>query len=217
MLIRAGKQYLGPLEIQGGFIYDCSADLAKILAATTVDRGEIALKLKDTERSALAKSKQLIAKLNRASIKPLDGEVVRDLAVMQSEILHVIARAGNRFVLYQIAEPGAFLPQISQKLLQQATLIKAVFAGISRGDCVLGQCDEIIQFDQEVERLLESGMLHLFASENDPIEVIKRKQVFDEFQILAAKLRRMADFVKVLATASIAVEDRHAFWHRRGA
>ncbi len=217
MLIRAGKQYLGPLEILGAFIYECGTDLAKILAGTTAERGELASKIKNTEKSAHDRSKQLINQLNRAPIKPLDEKIVRDLAVMQSEVLRGIAKTSNSFLLYQIGTPGAFLVQISQELLQQAALIKAIFAGIPKGDCVLGQCEEIIQLDKEVERLLESGMLHLFASEKDPLEVIKRKQVFDDLKILAAKVRRIADFVKILAIASAAAECPHAFWHRRSA
>ncbi|MBZ5500187.1 MAG: hypothetical protein LAP85_27650 [Acidobacteriia bacterium] len=114
-------------------------------------------------------------------------------------------------MIYQICEPGAFLPQISQKLLQQATLMKAVFAGIPRGDCVLGHCEEIIKLDKEVEGLLESGMLHLLASEKDPLEVIKRKQVFDDLKILAERVRRIADFVKILAIAHTAAECTQAF------
>jgi uncharacterized protein Yka (UPF0111/DUF47 family) len=216
MLIRAGKQYLGQLEILSAFIYECGAELERLLAGAPVDRGEIALKIRDAERSAHERSKQLITQLNQAPIKPLDEKTVRDLAIMQSEILRGIAKASNRFVLYQIGEPGAFLHQLSQKLLHQATLIKDVFAGILKGDSVLGQCEEIIHLDDEVERTLESCMLQLFASEKDPIEVIKRKQILDEFQVLAEKVRRIADFVKSLAIASTAAECPHKFWRRRG-
>jgi uncharacterized protein Yka (UPF0111/DUF47 family) len=217
MLIWAGKQYLEQLEILSAYICECGSNLANMLAGTMADRDKFASKIKDAERSAHDRSKQLIARLNRTPIKPLDQKTLRDLAVLLTEILHGIARAGNRFVLYQIDEPGTFLSQISQKLLQQATLINVVFAGISKGDCVLGQCEEIIQLDKEVERLLESGELYLFASERDPIEVIKRKQVFDEFRVLAEQARRIADFVKHLALTSTSVEGPHAFWRRRGA
>jgi uncharacterized protein Yka (UPF0111/DUF47 family) len=201
MLIMAGKQYLGQFEILGSSIYECGAEFADLLAGAMADRGAIGSRIKDKARSAHDRSKQLIAQLNRAPIKPLDEKIIRDLVVMQSEILRGIARASNCFMLYQISEPGAFLPQISQKLLQQATLIETVFAGIPRGDCILGQCEEIIRLDKEVERLLESGMLRLFASEKDPLEVIKRKQVFDEFRILAEKIRRLAEFLRNLALA----------------
>ena len=217
MLIGAGKRYLEQLEILGTFICECGSNLANMLAGTMADRDKFASKIKDAERSAHDRSKQLIARLNRTAIKPLDQKTVRDLAVLLSEILHGIARAGNRFVLYQIGEPGAFLPQISQKLLRQATLINAVFAGIPKGDCVLGQCEEIIQLDKEVEGLLDSGVLHLFVSEKDPIQVIQRKQVFDEFQVLAEQVRRIADFVENLAIASTSVEHPQEFWRRRGA
>jgi uncharacterized protein Yka (UPF0111/DUF47 family) len=217
MRIRAGKPYPGQLEILGVHICECGAELANLLAGAMADRGELASKIKDAERSARDRAKQLIARVNRAPIKPLDEKTVRHLAVMQSEILHGIARTSNRFVLFQIGDPAVFLPQISQKLLQQATLIKDVFAGIPRCDCVLGQCEEIIRLDKEVERLLESGMLHLFASEKDPIAVIKRKQVFDDFKTLAEKVRRIADFVKNLAIAPTSVECPNAGWRRRGA
>jgi uncharacterized protein Yka (UPF0111/DUF47 family) len=175
---RGWKKYLEQLEILGALIHECGSNLSNIPADTMADRDKFASRIKDAERSAHDRSKQLIARLNRTSIKPLDQKTVRDLAVLLSEILHGIARAGNRLVLYQIGEPGAFLPQISPKLLRQATLINAVFAGIPKGDCVLGQCEERIQLDKEVERLLESGVLHLFVSEKDPIEVIKKAKVF---------------------------------------
>ena len=216
VLIGAGKQYLEQLEILSAFICECGSNLANMLAGTMADRDKFASKIKDAERSAHDQAKQLIARLNRTPIKPLDQKTVRDLAVLLTEILHGIARAGNRFVLCQIGEPGAFLPQISPKLLQQATLINAVFAGIPKGDCVLGLCEEIIQLDKEVERLLESGVQHLFVSERGSIEVM-RKQVFDEFQVLAEQVCRIADFVKNLALASTSVERPPAFWRRRGA
>lgn len=206
MLVGAGKPYLVQLEALGAFIWESGAQLAKILSGGVEERAEFASRINDTARSAHDRSKQLITRLNRSSIKPLDEKTVRALAVMQSEILRGMARASNDFVLYQIGEPGAFLPQISQKLLEQVTLIKAVFAGIPRSDCVLGHCEEIIQLDKEVERLLESGMLNLIASEKDPLEAIKRKQVFDDLKTLAEKVRRLADFVKMLAIASTAAD-----------
>jgi uncharacterized protein Yka (UPF0111/DUF47 family) len=131
---RGWKKYLEQLEILGALIYECGSNLSNILADTMADRDKFASKIKDAERSAHDRSKQPIARLNRTSIKPLDQKTVRDLAVLLSEILHGIARAGNRFVLYQIGEPGAFLPQISPKLLRQATLINAATPW-DTGDC----------------------------------------------------------------------------------
>jgi uncharacterized protein Yka (UPF0111/DUF47 family) len=196
MPIKAEKKYLEILEILGDWIVVCGSEFANLVGGAEVGRAASALRIDSVVRSARDQSKQLIHWLNRAAIKPLDEGIVRDLAAVQIAILQGIAKASNRFLLYEVGDPGTFLPKIAQQFLQQSTLIRTVVAGMARDESVLDPLNQIVQLDKEVQKLIETGILHLFGSERDPIEVIKRKQVLTEFQDLAENFCQFFEVVR---------------------
>jgi uncharacterized protein Yka (UPF0111/DUF47 family) len=198
MLIKAGRPYMEELAQLGAIIFESGADLAQVLAGDSKARGELVSKLHGAKRSARERLRQLLAKLNRARIKPLDENIVRNLAVMQYELMRRIARSADCFLFYRIGEAGPFLPQIAQQLRQQARLIGTLIAEISNGNGDVRLCEGIIRLDSDVKIPIEEGVAHLFGSEHDPLEVIKWKGVFDSLGNMTEQCRRIAEFVKLL-------------------
>lgn len=158
--------------------------------------------IKRLEHDADDLTHEVITRLDRSFITPLDREDIHMLASRLDNILDHLDGAARRF---QIFRPGPS-PQGAELLaevIERATVqileaVKVLNGG--KAPVVIAACTRIKQLEEEGDVTYHEWMGRLFAEEKDPINLIKWKELYDT---LEKTLDQAEDVANVLESIAI--------------
>lgn len=146
-----------------------------------VNGSEIA-KLKDSERECDMTAHEILDKLNRTFVTPIDREDIHTLAKQIDDVIDLAYKVVLRMNVFGIKKNTPDLIDLV-KILEEAVgiVVKAVDSihDLKRPQRVLDYCIEINRFENMGDRVSERALLNLFSQEKDPLEVIKWKEIYD--------------------------------------
>ncbi|MBI3331238.1 MAG: DUF47 domain-containing protein [Candidatus Omnitrophica bacterium] len=136
----------------------------------------------------------IMARLNRTFITPIDREDVHRLASALDDVLDLIEASTERFVLFKIP---AILPQakeIAHVIQQQVQEIHRVMPKLRhmRHEPIMEHCIEINRLENVGDRLLRDAFASLFDGSPDPITVIKWRELYELLESATDKCEDVA-------------------------
>jgi hypothetical protein len=120
--------------------------------------------------------------LNRTFITPFDREDILTLSNRLDDVVDRIHSLVTRAKLYKINLPDNDLLQFADILEQcAATIVKAISAlrDTKHASRILDYCIELNRLENMGDVLREQVISRLFETCTDPIEVIKRKEIYE--------------------------------------
>jgi uncharacterized protein len=154
------------------------------------------------EHEADEVTQEVVTRLDRVFITPLDREDIHLLASRLDDVIDFIDGASRRVQIYRAGEapPGAML--LSEVVLRaaQALLVAVKSLEKNKGRTVLDACDEIKRLEEEGDSVYHEWVAKLFDGSPDPLVVIKWKEIYDT---LENTLDQMEDVGNVLESISI--------------
>jgi len=152
----------------------------------TVKKGlfdeETVKKIKDYEHEGDTLSHEIVDKLNRTFITPIDREDIYSLTNTLDDILDMINSMSNRIKLYKLNANEEYMVQFADTIDQSAhSLCNAVkhMHDTKRTRRVLDHCIEVNRLENVGDQIREKAISHLFETEKDPIMVIKWKEIYE--------------------------------------
>ena len=140
----------------------------------------------------------IMARLNRTFITPIDREDIHELASAQDDILDLIEATTERIILYKVRSilPGA--QQLAQVIQQQVQEIHAVVPKLRdmRRERILEHCIEVNRLENAGDRILRDSMSALFEGNNDPITVIKWRDLYTLLESATDKCEDVANVIE---------------------
>ncbi len=122
-------------------------------------------------------------KLNQTFITPIDREDIHGLASALDDILDSVEAVADRFVVFKVSKPTETAIKLSNILYQSAL---AVGAGVDLLGKSHGEVTEynvrVNSLENEADRLMRDALSALFEQEPNPIEVIKWKEIYENFE-----------------------------------
>ena len=144
---------------------------------------EQARRIKDVEHVGDGITHDIARKLNQTFITPIDREDIHGLASALDDILDLVEAVADRFVVFKVAEPTETAIKLSNILYQSAL---AVGAGVDLLGKPHGDMTEynvhVNSLENEADRLMRDAVSALFEQERNPIEVIKWKEIYENFE-----------------------------------
>lgn len=162
--------------------------------------GEKAKQLERFEHDGDQVIHDIMARLNRTFITPLDREDIHQLASALDDVLDLMEATTERFVLYKIAAvtPGA--QQLAEVIQQQAQQIHKVIPKLRhlRYEQVMEHCIEINRLENVGDRLLRDSIGALFEGTPDPLLVIKWRDLYTLLESATDKCEDVANVVEAI-------------------
>lgn len=159
-------------------------------------------KIRDTAESIKAlehkgdrMTHDLIVKLNKTFIVPIDREDIYGLSSKLDDVTDLIESIARRLVLFkvtEVSEPALALARILQR--STAAIVVAV-SELRHGMMVMDPCIEINRLEDEADHIYHLALGKLFETEIDPIALIKWKELYEK---LEASLDRCEDVANVI-------------------
>jgi uncharacterized protein len=138
-----------------------------------------AAEIKEVEHQCDFLTHEIIQRLNKTFVTPIDREDIHELARTLDDVMDAIDSAAALFPLYRIdkVRPGA--RELTRIIIQQADELRTGIEALEKRKGVLERSIEINRLENEADRIHKQAISRLFDEETNPIMVIKWKEILD--------------------------------------
>lgn len=145
---------------------------------------------------------QIIRKLNRTFITPIEREDIHGLAVALDDVMDLIEASAARMSLYKIKRPTEESGKLAQVILKSAEEIVKAVSSLERMDDVMEHCIEINRLENMADDISREAIADLFDKEHDPMDVIKWKEIYETMETTTDRCEDVANIVESVALKS---------------
>jgi len=175
---------------------------AQSLAAVMEDLKNVedaASKIKVTEHDADEILHEIVKKLNKTFVTPIDREDIHALASALDDILDYIEAAADRIVLYEIKEPTEAAIKLT-KILAEATELTVEAVGNLRNlrqvEAIREACVAINRLENQGDQANRAALAKLFQMHDRPMEALKWREIYNNIESAIDKCEDVADILE---------------------
>jgi uncharacterized protein len=121
---------------------------------------------------------EIAVRLERSFITPFDREDIHELTVHLDDILDGIQATAETFVIYKVAKPTEEVRQMVGLLAAQGTQLLEALTKLERGKGLGANLETIHDLEHQADGLSRAAIGRLFEAGNDPLEVIKLRDLY---------------------------------------
>ena len=138
------------------------------LLVDTVDKFEDladnALRMERLEHEGDQITHDILARLHRSFITPIDSEDIHLLASALDDVMDFIEATTERFVICRVSEPNCHVQALARVILKQVEEIHQIMPHLRRlrEDNILKHCVEINRLENQGGQLLRAAVAELF-------------------------------------------------------
>jgi uncharacterized protein len=176
-----------------------------LLEAEPPRRGAIVDQIKRLEHQADQVTHEVVTRLDRVFITPLDREDIHLLASRLDDVLDLIDGTARRVQMFHagVAPDGARM--LSGVVVRATEQLLAAVQGLERNAAgvVLEACVQVKRLEEEGDSLYHEWLGRLFEGMPDPLIVIKWKEIYDN-------LEKTLDYIEDAGNVLESISIKHA-------
>jgi uncharacterized protein len=155
------------------------ARLLEAMLAVDPPIADKAHEIKEVEHKCDFLTHEIIQRLNKTFVTPIDREDIHELARTLDDVMDAIDNAASLIPLYKIdkVRPGA--RELTRIIIQQCDEIRVAVEALEQRKGVLERAIEINRLENEADRIHKQAISNLFDEEPNPITVLKWKELYD--------------------------------------
>ncbi|MGB5925342.1 MAG: DUF47 family protein [Dehalococcoidia bacterium] len=142
--------------------------------------------LKALEHQGDVITHEIIARLHRTFVTPIDREDITLLVHSLDDVMDFIEAAGRTAFLYNIAQPTERARELARIVVKMACKLNEVISRLRRRDqfpWILKQCVEINTLENEADDVQHAALAELFeVCHLDACEVIKWREIYEHLE-----------------------------------
>ncbi len=159
-------------------------------------------KIKAIEHEGDLITHDTIENLNRTFITPLDREDIHDLITSIDDVLDYIEACAERLYLFKIDKMTEEAIRICGVLVKAVKELEQAVSNLRRlkdADSILRHCAEIDRLENEGDYLNRAAVAKLFEPNNNPLEVIKWKEIYETMENAIDRCEDVANVLEGIA------------------
>jgi len=156
-------------------------------------------KIKDIEHAGDKITHTTIEKLNQTFITPLDREDIHELICRIDDIIDLIDTAVARMHLYKIDKPTEDAKALGRVLVKATQIIMELLPkmrNLKLSSSLLQDCIAIHTQENEGDRIEQHALASLFENGQDPIYIIKWKDIYEELESATDRCEDVANVIE---------------------
>ena len=154
--------------------------LLEAMLAGEVPLLEKAAELKEVEHRCDFLTHEVIQRLNKTFVTPIDREDIHAIALTLDDVMDAIDAAAALFPLYRITKTRFGAAELASLITSQVNELRSAMLVLEqKGRDVLKHTVEINRLEHEADSIHHKAVGLLFDEEADPIQVIKWKEILD--------------------------------------
>jgi predicted phosphate transport protein (TIGR00153 family) len=196
------KGIIDVLEEQAANLVRATSYLVEFMSSYKMD-GESRYKIiKDLEHQGDQITHRLFTILDKTFVTPLDPEDISKLTSAIDEVLDATEGVANRFVLFAIASPTPYMMELSKILLsasQEVQLLITQIRNLKSASDLIDHSKNIVNYEHKADTIYRTAIAELFKTNNNPIEIIKLKEIYETLEGALDRCADVADVVEDIA------------------
>ncbi|MBI4690906.1 MAG: DUF47 domain-containing protein [Nitrospirae bacterium] len=142
----------------------------------------------------------IMKKLNKTFITPIDREDLHALASSLDDVLDLIWASVDRLSVFKLTESTKEAISMSKNLLTTAEVIHKAIKKLKEKNYshVQEYCIEINRLENRIDRDFRDALGKLFDEINDPILIIKWKEIYEHLEDASDKCEDVANVLEAI-------------------
>jgi uncharacterized protein Yka (UPF0111/DUF47 family) len=169
---------------------------------------DVASQLKQLEVGADELKHEVFRRIHKTFITPIDPEDIQAIASALDLVVDSIEAIGYRLCAYGFRTLPPRMGQLAETIYECTTALNGIFEtlnekGLEEQESLIEQCIKVHEVENRSQTLARESVAEVFATETDPIELIKLKDIYEYFEKAGDRCEDVADLIEnVLAKAS---------------
>jgi uncharacterized protein len=156
--------------------------------------------IKRLEHEADQVTHEVVNRLDRTFITPLDREDIHQLASDLDDVMDAMDGTARRAQIFRLGLSPDGVLRLLDVLKRMMTALSEAVNRLKKGKDVMNYCIEVKQLEEEGDAIYHESLGQLFEKERDAIELIKWKEIYDN---LEATLDQAEDVANVVESITI--------------
>jgi uncharacterized protein len=135
--------------------------------------------IKEVEHKCDFLTHEVIQRLHRTFVTPLDREDIHSMARSLDDVMDAIDASASIIRLYQIEQVRADARELGRIIADSAEQVVKAMKALERRKGVAEPAVEINRLENEADRAHQIAVRRLFEEEHDPIVIMKWKEILD--------------------------------------
>ena len=204
-LLPRDEKFFDLFSAVASFTTEAAGLLQELLRTDAQRRGAIVDQIKRLEHQADQVTHEVVTRLDRVFITPLDREDIHLLASRLDDVIDLIDGTARRLLMFRAGKSpeGAVLiaDVIGKAVAELQVAVRALEK--NKGGTVLAACVQVKRMEEEGDSLYHEWLGRLFEGHPDPLDVIKWKEIYDN-------LEKTLDFIEDAANVLESISIKHA-------
>lgn len=126
----------------------------------------------------------IITELNKTFITPIERDDIMDLTTTMDDVLDGLEACASRFDMYHMTEPDNYIVQFAEILRESAYEIQKAIHLLSHKKllAIREHTIRLNDLENQGDDVLRNCIKDLFATVKDPIELIKKKEIYERLE-----------------------------------
>ncbi len=155
--------------------------------------------IKEVEHKCDFLTHEIIQRLNRTFVTPIDREDIHELARSLDDVMDAIDAAGAVIRLYRLSAVRFGARELARVVSASTVEIRKALAALSEGKSLATHAVEINRLENEADRLHQQAVVRLFDEETNPIVVMKWKETLDFLEQATDRCEDVANVIEGVA------------------
>ena len=151
--------------------------------------------IKEVEHKCDVLTHEIIQRLNRTFVTPLDREDIHELARSLDDVMDAIDASATLIRLYRLETVRYGARELARIITACTDQVRLGLDALEHHKAVITHAVEINRLENEADRTHQEAVVRLFDGEHDPLVVIKWKETLD---FLEAATDRCEDVANVI-------------------
>jgi uncharacterized protein Yka (UPF0111/DUF47 family) len=187
------------LENQGSILVKATSVLAESINNYSKLK-ENNLLLKDLEQKGDKLTHNLFTIIDKTFVTPLDKEDISELTSTIDQVLDATYGTSDRLILFKIEKPFPYMQEFANLLSTASQEIYDAVIELHKGkrEDLIKHSKAVSNCEHEGDSVYRIAIAELFES-NDPIGIIKAKEVYETLESALDRCRDVADVIEDIA------------------
>ena len=179
---------------------EAAQHLRDLFEAAPDRRTPIVEAIKRLEHEADQITHEVVNRLDRTFITPLDREDIHQLASDLDDVMDAMDGTARRAQIFRLGVAPQGVRRLAEVIQRMVGVLAEAVGRLKKGDDVMRFCVEAKQLEEEGDAIYHEALGQLFEKEKDALEVIKWKEIYDN---LEGTLDQAEDVANVVESITI--------------
>ncbi|WP_203248215.1 DUF47 domain-containing protein [Sporosarcina beigongshangi] len=168
--------------------------------ATVADLKEVSIKLKIYETEGDTLIHELITKLNKSFMTPIEREDILQLAIKMDDVLDGVEHFAAHLEMFSLIEIDEYVQKFMENIVKSTDEIVKAMKLLARKklEAMRDHAVLIKEYERICDEVFRTSIKQLFINEKDPIRIIQFKDIYEQLEDIADYCQDVANTIETI-------------------